>query len=87
MKKVGIAIFDMDDTLVDKETVFVEAQEAMLQTLARPVIGAVAALAIFAFLVAGLLQVNGVTPGIVLAISFAAGFSERLVMSAVEKVT
>jgi len=35
MKKIGIAIFDMDDTLVDKETVFVEAQEAMLQTLAR----------------------------------------------------
>jgi len=35
MKKIGIAIFDMDDTLVDKETVFVEAQKAMLQTLAR----------------------------------------------------
>ena len=34
MEKIGIAIFDMDDTLVDKETVFVEAQEAMLQTLA-----------------------------------------------------
>lgn len=34
MRKIGIVIFDMDDTLVDKETVFVEAQEAMLQTLA-----------------------------------------------------
>ena len=34
MKKIGIVIFDMDDTLVDKETVFIEAQEAMLRTLA-----------------------------------------------------
>jgi FMN phosphatase YigB (HAD superfamily) len=35
MGKVGIVIFDMDDTLVDKETVFVEAQRTMLQTLAE----------------------------------------------------
>jgi len=35
MDKIGIAIFDMDDTLVDKESVFVEAQKAMLQTLTR----------------------------------------------------
>jgi len=35
MRKVGIVIFDMDDTLVDKETVFVEAQKTMLQTMAE----------------------------------------------------
>ena len=60
---------------------------AEIFTLARPVIGGVAALAIFAFLVSGLLQVGEIMPGLVLALSFAAGFSERLVMSAVETVT
>lgn len=53
-------------------------------TLTRPVIGVVAALVVFAFLVSGLLQVGEMTPGLVLAISFASGFSEQLVMRAVE---
>lgn len=35
MGKIGIAIFDMDGTLVDKDSVFVEAQKAMLQMLGR----------------------------------------------------
>jgi phosphoglycolate phosphatase-like HAD superfamily hydrolase len=35
MQKVGIVIFDLDDTLVDKEGIFVDAQTAMLQSLAE----------------------------------------------------
>ena len=35
MKKKGIIIFDLDDTLVDKESIFVEAQRNMLKVLAK----------------------------------------------------
>jgi putative hydrolase of the HAD superfamily len=33
MRKQGIAMFDLDDTLVDRESIFVDAQLTMLQTL------------------------------------------------------
>lgn len=56
-------------------------------TLTRPVVGAVAALAIHVFLLAGLLALGRTTLGLVLAASFAAGFSERLVVRAAESVT
>lgn len=56
-------------------------------TLARIAVGAVAALAVYTFLVSGLLQVGKITPGLILAVSFASGFSERLVLRAVETVT
>jgi len=35
MKKEGVVIFDLDDTLVEKEGIFVEAQKAMLQSLSN----------------------------------------------------
>jgi len=35
MKKEGVVIFDLDDTLVEKEGIFVNAQKAMLQSLAN----------------------------------------------------
>lgn len=55
--------------------------------LARFGIAAVGALAVYAFLVAGLLpQLGEVSTGLVLAASFAAGFSERLVVRAVEEI-
>ena len=57
-------------------------------TLARPYLGAAAALGVYAVLVAGLLQVeiardDGLA---VLAFAFASGFTERLVLRAVEAV-
>ena len=55
-------------------------------TLARIAIGAVAALAVYTFLISGLLQIGTITPGLVLAVSFTSGFSERLVLHAVETV-
>lgn len=51
-------------------------------TLMRPVIGAVGALAAFAFLVAGVLGIDGAEAAY--AVAFAAGFSERLVSKAAE---
>jgi FMN phosphatase YigB (HAD superfamily) len=35
MEKEGVVIFDLDDTLVEKEGIFVNAQKAMLQSLAN----------------------------------------------------
>jgi putative hydrolase of the HAD superfamily len=35
MGKIGIAIFDMDDTILNTEPVFIKAQTAMLRTLAQ----------------------------------------------------
>ena len=55
-------------------------------TLARLAVGGMAALVVYAFLLSGLLQIGRPTPGLMLAIAFAAGFSERLVISAVETV-
>jgi len=54
--------------------------------LARIAVGAVAALAAYTFLISGLLQIGTVTAGLVLAVAFASGFSERLVLRAVETV-
>ena len=57
-------------------------------TLSRPIIGAVAALAISAFLISGLIQLGiYLTEYLILAISFAAGFSERLLVKAVESTS
>jgi 8-oxo-dGTP diphosphatase len=56
-------------------------------TLTRPVVGAIAALAIHAFLLSGLLAFGETTIHLVLAVSFAAGFSERLVVRAAESVS
>jgi hypothetical protein len=53
-------------------------------TLARPVVGAVGALAAFAFLVAGVLGIDGAAAAY--AVAFAAGFSERLVSRAAESL-
>jgi 8-oxo-dGTP pyrophosphatase MutT (NUDIX family) len=55
-------------------------------TLARLAVGAMAALVAYAFLASGLLQIGSPAPGLMLAVAFAAGFSERLVISAVETV-
>ncbi|HNX09379.1 MAG TPA: hypothetical protein PKL29_04630 [Methanothrix sp.] len=54
--------------------------------LVKLVVGAVSALAIFAFLFSGFLSFEPTTVAQVLAVSFVAGFSERLVTSAVESV-
>jgi hypothetical protein len=55
--------------------------------LAKLVVGAVSALAVFAFLLSGFLRFEPITIAQVIAMSFAAGFSERLVTSAVESVS
>ena len=55
-----------------------------MTTLMRPVVGAVGAVAVYAFLQAGLLG-NIDTPA-AYAVGFAAGFSERLVSRVAESV-
>ena len=55
--------------------------------LAKLVVGAVSALAVLAFLLSGFLSFEPITTAQIIAVSFAAGFSERLVTSAVESVT
>ena len=55
-------------------------------TLARPIVGAVAALALFTFVLSGLFQVGEVSLGLILAVSFASGFSERLLAGAIKSV-
>jgi len=47
-------------------------------TIARPLVGAISALAVVVFVLAGILELGAQTPGIYLAAAFAAGFSERL---------
>jgi hypothetical protein len=49
------------------------------------VVGAASALAIFAFMLSNFFNLP-LTPAVILAVSFAAGFSERLVTLAVEPV-
>jgi len=56
-------------------------------TIARVTIGGASAIVIYTFLVAGLLNVVVVTPGTVFAFSFVSGFTERLLVRAVEAVT
>jgi hypothetical protein len=59
-------------------------------TITRPALGAAAGLGIYAFAVSGILNIdlNGEDAHLtVLALGFAAGFSERLVLSAVGAAT
>lgn len=58
-----------------------------LITLMRVFVGAAAALAVHVFLQADILNFRITSGAQILAISFAAGFSERLVVHAVESVT
>jgi hypothetical protein len=53
---------------------------------ARLAIGSVSALVIYVFLSSGILELGDLTTGKFLAVSFVAGFSERLVVRAVEAV-
>lgn len=54
-------------------------------TLMRPVVGAVGALTAYAFLVAGVLGIDGAQAAY--AVAFAARFSERLVSRVAESLT
>lgn len=56
-------------------------------TISRPLVGAISALGVFLFLLSGLIQLGQITPNLILAVSFAAGFTERIIISAVEKVS
>lgn len=57
-------------------------------TLSRPVVGAISALVIYIFIVSGILFPNqNLNTAGILSISFVAGFSERLIIRAVETVT
>lgn len=53
-------------------------------TIIRPLFGAMSALAISVFLLSGLIQFGDLTHNLILAISFVAGFSERLLLRAIE---
>jgi hypothetical protein len=54
-------------------------------TIARPLVGAVSALGVVIFVMAGILQLGEQTPGLYLAAAFAAGFSERLLKMGVKE--
>ncbi len=56
-------------------------------TLARFVVGAIGAIAIYTFVFAGLLPLGEASPGLILAASFAGGFSEKFVVQAVEALS
>jgi 8-oxo-dGTP pyrophosphatase MutT (NUDIX family) len=56
-------------------------------TLMRPLLGAAAAVAVYVFLQSGLLNFVDLSPAMLLAFSFAAGFSERLLIQSVESLT
>jgi hypothetical protein len=56
-------------------------------TIIRPIVGAAAALAISMFLLSGIVNLGDVTNNLIFAVSFAAGFSERVLISAVDKVS
>ena len=53
-------------------------------TIARPVVGVMAALAMAGFLLSGIVQLGTLTVPLILAVSFAVGFSERLLVKAME---
>jgi len=55
-----------------------EQLESMVYMIARPLVGAVSALAVVIFVLAGILDIGSQTPGLYLAAAFIAGFSERL---------
>ena len=56
-------------------------------TLARPAVGIIAALAMAGFLLSGIIQLGTLTIPLILAVSFAVGFSERLLIKALEMKT
>jgi hypothetical protein len=56
-------------------------------TVIRPLVGAVSALVLFTFVLSGLVDLGAISPYSILAISFAAGFSERLIVGAAKKPT
>lgn len=55
-------------------------------TILRPLLGAMSALAATVFLLSGIINFNNLSVPLILAISFGAGFSERLVIGSVEKI-
>jgi len=55
-------------------------------TIARPLVGAVSALAIVVFVLIGILEFGDKSPGLYLAAAFTAGFSERLLIKTIEGV-
>jgi hypothetical protein len=62
-----------------------EQLTSLVYTIARPLVGAASALAVVIFVLAGILDIGSQTPGLYLAAAFAAGFSERLLASGMEK--
>ncbi len=59
---------------------------SFVYTIARPLVGAVSALGVVVFILAGILDIGDQTPGLYLAAAFAAGFSERLLELGIGKV-
>lgn len=53
-------------------------------TLLRPLVGAISALAVFLFLTSGMVHFGELSEYIIFAVAFASGFSERIIVSAVE---
>lgn len=59
---------------------------SLVYTIARPLVGAVSALAVVIFVLAGILDIGSQTPGLYMAAAFASGFSERLLTSGMSKL-
>jgi hypothetical protein len=57
---------------------------ALWLTITRPIIGAISALALSLLLLSGLVQVGELTHSLILAMSFAVGFLERLLIKTIE---
>ncbi|UCH58288.1 MAG: hypothetical protein JSV61_08675, partial [Anaerolineales bacterium] len=55
-------------------------------TFARPLVGAVSALAVVVFALVGILEIGDKSPGLYLAAAFTAGFSERLLIRTIESL-
>lgn len=53
-------------------------------TVAKPIVGALAAVAITIFLIGGIVQALSITTNYIFAMSIAAGFSERIVLGAID---
>lgn len=52
-------------------------------TLAKPIVGAVAAIAVFVFLLGGIIQALNITNYLIFAFAFISGFSERIILGAI----
>jgi hypothetical protein len=55
-------------------------------TIAKPIVGAIGALAIFVLLLGGIIQALSLTNYLIFAMAFASGFSERIVFGAISKI-